>query len=194
MLEESLDGILKVLTTMGGISVKDAFVKMRKVGRLISLHGKLSNMQIAPRNCLFACKSDLFLGLHDTFAQTSSGKKYCDAMTLVAMGIDKDDWVSIVREELTDIEFRNKIDLIQKSTMNTAISLEIELGSKEPSDKVHKSRPSLSSLALRIQAMRKHRTKVQKKSGESFETFIQQKIGEKAQTTQTRILGFFDKT
>jgi hypothetical protein len=112
MLEESLDGILKVLTTMGGISVKDAFVEMRKVGRLISLHGKLSNMQIAPRNCLFACKSDLFLGLHDTFAQTSSGKKYCDAMTLVAMGIDKDDWVSIVREELTDTEFGNKIDLI----------------------------------------------------------------------------------
>jgi hypothetical protein len=100
-------------------------------------------MQIAPQSCLFDFKSDLFLGLDDAFAQTSSRKKYCDAMTLVAMGIDNDDWVSIVRQELTDIEFSNKIDLIQKSTMNTAISLEIELGLKEPSDKVDKSQPSL---------------------------------------------------
>jgi hypothetical protein len=163
-LEELLDGISKVLTTIGGISVKDAFMEMREEDRLISLCEELSDMQIAPRSCLFDCKSDLFLGLHDAFAQVSSQKKYCDAMTLlVAMGINKDDWVLIVREELTDIEFRNKTDLIQKSTMNTAISLEIELGLKEPSNKVDKSRPSLSSLALRMQVMRKHWTKVQKK-------------------------------
>jgi hypothetical protein len=153
-----LDGILKGLTTIGGISVKDAFVEMHKAGRLISLLGrKLSNIQqIAPQSCLFDCKRDLFLGLHDTFAQTSSRKKYCDYMTLVAMGIDQNDWVSILREELTDIELCNKIDFIQKSTMNKAISLEIELGSKESSNKVDKSCPSLWSLALRIQAMRKH--------------------------------------
>jgi hypothetical protein len=36
-LEELLDGISKVLTTIGGISVKDAFVEMRKAGRFISL-------------------------------------------------------------------------------------------------------------------------------------------------------------
>jgi hypothetical protein len=69
--------------------------------------------------------------------------------------------LSVVKGELNETEFRNTTANIAKSTMLAAISLEIKIGSKEPSDKTDRNRPTWLSLALRIQVIKKYWTKVQ---------------------------------
>ena len=74
--------------------------------------------------------------------------------------------------------------------MAAAIRLEIDTGLKDvTTSKPSKNQPTLSSLALRFQATKKHGISKAKTSEASFNELIQTKLREKAREKQTRLGG-----
>jgi hypothetical protein len=130
------------------------------------------------------------LGTHGAFARTSSTKKHHDAMATVAIGIDADNWGSILKGRFKKVEFHKLATNVEKSTMTGAICLEIDTGLKDDmTTKPNKNQPTSSSLALRFQTTKKHPTGEAKKRESSFNELIQTKPGKKAQEKQTHMGG-----
>ena len=77
-----------------------------------------------PKGAIFDSKHPMFVGVHLDFEHKSEVSKYQNAMTLVAVAIEKYQWSVMVAGEPDDLDgssfSRNIFSLVQTQTMDMA--------------------------------------------------------------------------
>ncbi|EJK63817.1 hypothetical protein THAOC_15507, partial [Thalassiosira oceanica] len=154
-LAQVLNGGGASTNTIGGIEVVHELYRLWKDGTLAVKAGTLDDGSVLPKSVLFDSNHDLFVDYHPAFKDNEQAK-YKRAMTLVAMGISKDQWRQLIAGDLEDEPLRKLFAEISNATMEKAFKLEIESGIKpanaKPSSRLQ---TTLSSLSARLVNIRK---------------------------------------
>jgi len=154
-LAQVLNGGGASTNTIGGIEVVHELYRLWKDGTLAVKAGTLDDGSVLPKSVLFDSNHDLFVDYHPAFKDNEQAK-YKRAMTLVAMGISKDQWRQLIAGDLEDKPMRELFAEISKSTMEKAFTLEIQSKLKPANAKPSRRlQTTLSSLSARLVNIRK---------------------------------------
>jgi hypothetical protein len=174
---------------LGGIRVSHALTALYEAGKFKELQQKAAKDECkkVPFSCLFDPASRYFLPVHQNFSMGSEENKYKDGMKIVALSITDDQWEKILKGDMMRKERDDMFACIDKSAKLKTRELEIECGLHDPKKTTNRIIPTMSTLGLRFQAIKRHFAETKQKTPEQTEDWVLNKLGEQAKYRQVSV-------
>lgn len=184
----TLDGIPTNIVATSGITVFTELERLWRSGLIKRAADAVDNGATLSKKILFDPRQRYFVGYNENFAGNEQSR-YENAMTVVAMSIQSEQWTSMCRGELTDNKQKRKLFAsIVAATLNKCLELEGKAGTKS------KARDGLVSVGSRFQKFKTKWKAENKKSDLEVEQMIMEKIGDGQVGGQSTIRHYFSKS